>query len=232
MSVLILKNIISEGPGTIEDFLLENSIPYRIIELGDGETPPSLDAFDTVVMLGGPMAIYEMDEYPHLQAGSRLIREAINRGMKVLGICLGAQMIAHCLGSNVYKGHKQEIGWFDIELTSEGIKDSLMRKLAVHPAVGDFWKRFKVFHWHGDTFDLPMGAERLASSALYENQAFRYKNNVYAFQFHIEVTKEMVQEWFKDDPNATPDIMDKTNALYEEYTGRAMNFYKAFFLQL
>lgn len=227
MSVLILKNIKTEGPGGIEDFLKENSIPYRIIELGEAEAVPELDKFSTLVMMGGPMAVYEMDGYSHLKTASRLIREAINRKMKVLGICLGAQMIAHCLGARVYKGHQQEIGWLPIELTAEGIKDPIMRALGIHPNVRDFWKRFKVFHWHGDTFELPMGAERLASSVLYENQAFRYKDNVYAFQFHMEVTKDMIYDWFKDNPER---IMKETEAVYEEYSGRARNFYKAFFL--
>lgn len=233
MTVLILKNTVLEGPGTIGEFLEKHSIPCRVVELGEGEAPPSLDGFSAVVVMGGPMAVYEMHDYPHLMTGSRLIREALNRQMKLLGICLGAQMIAHCLGANVYKGPEKEIGWFNIELTADGVRDPLMRRLALHPDVGDFWRKFKVFHWHGDTFDLPMGAKRLASSALYDNQAFRYEENVYALQFHIEVTKDMIQKWFEDEPDADRIInqTDAPAALYEQYTSRAMNFYSTFFLK-
>ncbi|MDP2168131.1 MAG: type 1 glutamine amidotransferase [Thermodesulfovibrionales bacterium] len=229
MAVLILKNIKTEGPGTIGDFLRENSVPFKVVELWDGKPVPELDKFDAVVMLGGPMGVYEMDRHPHLAVGSRLLREALNRQMRVLGICLGAQLLAHCLGAEVYKGHAEETGWLDIELTAEGIKDPLMRRLAVHPRVGDFWKRFKVLHWHGDTFDLPMGAARLAVSSLYPNQAFNCGKYVYGFQFHMEVTKEMLREWFRNGPDYER-VMKDTDRLYEEYSGRAVNFYKAFFL--
>lgn len=228
MAVLILKNVFSEGPGTIEEHLLESAIPYTVCELGSGETPPSLDGYGTVVMLGGPMGVYEMQDYPHLRIASRLLREAIDREMKVLGVCLGAQLLAQCLGARVYKGHAQEVGWLDIELSADGLKDALMRKLAMHPAVGDFWKRFKVFQWHGDTFDMPMGAIRLAGSKMYENQAFKY-GHAYAFQFHIEVTEAMLGDWFAGEPENAGKIMNDARALSVEYSGRARNFYKSFF---
>lgn len=225
MKVLILKNISTEGPGTIGEYFAESGISSASVELGDGETPPALDGFDAVVMMGGPMGVYEMDGYPHLTAGSRLLREAINRSIKVLGVCLGAQMIAHCLGASVFKGHKEEIGWHRIELTGDGMRDPRMRCLAMHPVVGDFWKSFMVFHWHGDTFDIPIGAARLAGSKLYENQAFRYGDNVYALQFHIEVTRDMVGGWLGKDAVKGKEI----ERYFEELAGRARNFYKSFF---
>jgi len=228
LAVLIIKNINTEGPGTIEDFLIEENILFTIVELGSGEIPPSLDGFDTLVILGGPMSMYEIDTYPPLIIGSRLIREAINRDMKVLGICLGAQMLAHCLGAKVYKGPVEEIGWGSIELTGDGIRDTLMRKLAIHPRVGDFWRKFEVLQWHGDTFDIPMGAIWLAKSGLYQNQAFRYGSMAYGLQFHIEATKNMICEWFKDRQEIKK-IMAETERIYEECAGRAKNFYKAFF---
>ena len=88
MSVLIIKNVTTEGPGTIEEFLKQKGIPYKIVDLSSGEIPPPLEEFNTLVIMGGPMAVYEFDKYPHLVMGSRLIREAINRDMQVLGICL------------------------------------------------------------------------------------------------------------------------------------------------
>lgn len=228
MAVLILKNISTEGPGTIGDYLKGKNIPFRITELGFGETPPALDKYDTLIVLGGPMGVYEMDRYPHILIGSRIIREAINREMKVIGVCLGSQMLAHCLGALVYPGPEKEIGWRHIELTGDGLKDPLMRQLAIHPQVGDFWRSFKVLHWHGDTFHLPHGAVLLASSKLYRHQAFRFGTQAYGFQFHIEVTKDMVLEWLKDMPDIQ-DITTETERVFEEYRGRAMNFYKAFF---
>jgi len=228
LSILIVKNIVTEGPGTIEEFLTKEGIPFNTVELGSGETPPPLERFDTLVVMGGPMGVYEMDQYPHLRIGSRFIREARNRGIKVFGICLGAQMLAHCLGAEVYKGPKEEIGWCSIEITGDGLEDPRMRKLAIHPRVGNFWRKFKVLHLHRDTFDLPVGAVLLASSELCKHQAFRYGVNVYGFQFHIEVTKDMLLEWFEGNPERNH-IMGESEKIYEEYTGRAMNFYKAFF---
>jgi GMP synthase-like glutamine amidotransferase len=228
VAVLIIKNIITEGPGTIEDFLKKEDFSFKVVELSSGEVPPSLEDFNSLVIMGGPMGVYEIGQYPHLRIESRIIREAINRDMKVLGICLGAQMIAYCLGSDVYKGPKEEIGWQHIELAGDGIRDPFMKKLAIHPSVGDFWRKFKVFHWHGDTFEIPIGAVLLASSELYKNQAFRYKDNVYGFQFHIEVTGKMIKDWFENRPEVNS-IVKETDGIYEEYSGRAMNFYKAFF---
>jgi GMP synthase (glutamine-hydrolysing) len=228
MAVLILKNISSEGPGTIEHFLRKDAIPFQIVEMGSGETAPPLEKFNTLVILGGPMGVYELESYPHLLTGSRIIREAINRDMKILGICLGSQMIAHCLGAKVYPGTEKEIGWRHIELTGDGLKDPLMRKLATHPQVGDFWRKFKVFHWHGDTFDLPPEAVLLASSRLYKHQAFRFGSRVYAFQFHIEVTRDMIREWFQEMPDKDK-IIEETEQIYEECNGRAINFYKLIF---
>lgn len=229
MSVLICKNISAEGPGTIEDFLRIKKIPYTIVDLSRGEEVPDTRAFDTLLMMGGPMSVNEDDIYPYIRKEEKLTREFIARNKSVLGICLGAQIMAKALGCRVYKGKEQEIGWHDIELTSEGIVDVLMRKLAVHPHVGDMWKRFKVFHWHGETFDIPEGAVRLAGSELFPNQAFRYGKNAYAFQFHIEVTKEMIYDWLKDEDIDHDRLKAETERLYEVYHGRAWNFYEAFF---
>ncbi len=228
MSVLILKNISSEGPGTIEDFLRENGIPYTTVDLAT-EKFPSDDMSDTLVIMGGPMSVNESDIYPYIEKEVELVRDFIRKDKKVFGVCLGAQIIARALGSRVYRGVEKEIGWLDIELQEEGLRDPLMMKMAVHPKAGDFWKKFKVFHWHGETFDLPSGAMRLARSALYPNQAFRYGKNAYAFQFHIEVGKEMVYEWLKDEPVDMNRLVQDTEQYYEDYHQRALNFYKAFF---
>jgi GMP synthase (glutamine-hydrolysing) len=228
MSVLILKNISSEGPGTIEDHLRDNGIAYSTVDLAT-EKLPSAENADTLVIMGGPMSVNESDIYPYIKKEIELVRDFIQKDKKVFGICLGAQIMASALGAKVYLGPKKEIGWFDIELQQEGVRDSLMMKMAVHPKAGDFWKKFKVFHWHGETFDLPAGSVRLAKSELYPNQAFRFGKNAYAFQFHIEVRKEMVYDWLKDESVDMNRIVRDTEQYYEDYHQRAVNFYKAFF---
>lgn len=228
MSVLVLKNISSEGPGSIEDFFRENTIDYRVVCCQKEELPGTRD-IDTLVMLGGPMSVNEEETYPFLRKEIELARSFINEGKRVFGICLGAQIMAKALGGRVYRGSAPEIGWYDIELTEEGIKDPLINKLAVHPRAGDFWRRFKVFHWHGETFEIPEGAVRLAKSEMYPNQAFRYGAYAYAFQFHIEVKKEMIYDWLKDQAADMDLIRKQTEVIYDDYHGRAMNFYDTFF---
>ena len=228
VSVLIIKNVAAEGPGTIELFLRNNGIPSRTVE-GYREALPSGDEFEVLIMLGGPMSVNETDIYPYIAAEEGLVREFIEGGKKVFGVCLGAQIMAKALGAKVYPGREKEIGWHEIELLGEGLRDPLMGKLAIHPRTGDFCRRFKVFHWHGETFDIPVGAERIAQSDLYANQAFRYGTGAYAFQFHIEVEKGTIYEWLKDEAVDMDVIRRETELLYEEYAGRATNFYRAFF---
>lgn len=229
MSVLICKNVVNEGPGTIEGFLLARGIPYKVVELSGGEKVPDADDFDTLLMLGGPMSVNETDLFPYISREEVLVRDFISKGKRVLGVCLGAQIMAKALGSKVYKGPAREIGWYDIELSEEGIRDRLMMKLAAHPRVGDVWRRFRVFHWHGETFDIPEGAVRLAGSELYSNQAFRYGSRAYAFQFHIEVEKDMIYDWLKDEMTDPALIRAETEKNYDVYVARARNFYEAFF---
>lgn len=227
MAVLICKNIHTEGPGTIEDYLIAQKIPYRIIELSRGDVIPETDNFNTLIIMGGPMSVN--DDIDYIRREVDLVKDFIANGKKVFGVCLGAQIMAKALGAKIYVGPQKEIGWYDIELTEEGLKDQFMRSLAIHPEVGDLWKRFKVFHWHGETFDIPHGAVRLASSALYPNQAFRYGNNAYAFQFHIEVSKGMIYDWFKNEPIDLNKLKEETERFYDIYNARARRFYELFF---
>lgn len=228
MSVLICKNIETEGPGTIEDFLKGKNIVYTIAEMAAADIANPAD-YDTLVMMGGPMSVNEDSIFPYIRKEERLVREFTASGKRVLGVCLGAQIMAKALGSRVYKGAQKEIGWHDIDITGEGLQDERISSLAMHPHTGDIARKFKVFHWHGETFDIPEGAARLASSSLYPNQAFRYGKNAYAFQFHIEVRKSMVYEWLKDEAVDLEKIKTETEALYDVYTARAQKFYEAFF---
>lgn len=226
MSVLILKNITAEGPGTIADFLVEKGIPYRIVEL-ETETIPEAEDFDTLVIMGGPMSVN--DNIPYIRREEELVREFISKGKRVFGVCLGAQIMAKAFGAAVYVGPQKEIGWYDIELTGEGERDPLMRQLAASEASDTVSKKVNVFQWHGETFDIPAGAERIASSELYPNQAFRFNNKAYAFQFHIEVTKELIYEWLKNEAVDMDKLREQTEKLYDDYLSRARRFYEAFF---
>jgi GMP synthase-like glutamine amidotransferase len=228
MSVLILKNVAHEGPGTIEDFLLENNVDYKIVEMYS-ESLPSTENVDNLIIMGGPMSANDTDTYPYIKKEIELVKDFISKGKKVFGICLGAQIMAKTLGAHVYVGPEPEIGWYDIELQENGIRDPVVSRLGIHPGAGNFQKNFKVFHWHGETFDIPTGAVRIATSAIYPNQAFKYGSNAYAFQFHIEVRKEMIHEWLQKEPFNIESIKKETVLFYEEYIERAKNFYKAFF---
>lgn len=227
MPVLICKNVSNEGAGTIEDFLIKAGIPFQVTDLSKGELLPDAEGFDTLLMMGGPMSVN--DDLPYLRKEEALVREFAAAGKKILGVCLGAQLMAKALGARVYPGEEKEIGWYDIELSDAGLHDPLMRKLAEHPYSGDIEKSFKVFHWHGETFDIPEGAVRLASSALFPNQAFKYGTGSYAFQFHIEVRKEMVYDWLRNEPVDFEMIKEETEKLFERYQAGASAFYKAFF---
>lgn len=225
MNVLIIKNIASEGPGTIEEHLLAEKLPYSIIDLKKGDDAPPISTFTHLVIMGGPMAVYEMEQYAFLKNEALLIERAFKANKHVLGVCLGAQMVAHALGARVYAGRQKEIGWYEVALTDEGMRDPCVSHLAC-----DGKKSAQVFQWHGDTFDLPAGAVRLASSGLYPNQAFRYSDRVYALQFHIEVTPVIVLDWLKNEKGIDLNKVSAGSArIYDPYRVRAMNFYKGFF---
>jgi GMP synthase-like glutamine amidotransferase len=229
MAVLICKNIEHEGPGTIEDYLRTQKFPYEIIDLSRGEKIPDHERFEVLILMGGPMSVQEENLYPYLQREGELVKDFLKRKRKILGICLGAQIMAKALGARVYKGKDQEIGWDNIELTEEGSRDPFMQALAFDPDTGDFSRKFKVFHWHGETFNIPRGAEKLAESDLYPEQAFRYGNRAYALQFHIEVQKKMIYDWFRDKPSQLITLTKQTEQFYDVYQKRAFMFYELFF---
>jgi len=225
MSVLILKNISSEGPGTIEDYLRTIKLPYKVVDLYKGEPLPDAEHFSHLVILGGPMAVYEMNSYPFLKEEAVFIEKAINSGKHILGICLGAQMLAHILGAKVYRGPKKEIGWYEVSLTADGLNDYIMSELSINskPAA-------EVFQWHGDTFDLPSDAARLASSDIYPNQAFRFSGKIYALQFHIEITPKIVEEWMSAEKDIDlHEVVSDTRRRFAACHKRAKGFYRKFF---
>lgn len=157
---------------------------------------PDPDTIDLLIVLGGPMGVYDEKDYSWLKPEKKFIEEMVKRNKKVLGICLGAQLIAEVLGAKVYKNKEKEIGWFDIQLSSHSKNDFYFK---------DFPDRLKVFHWHGDTFDLPSGTVHIASSEGTLNQAYTFQNNIVALQFHIEATTISVSELIK---NCNDELVD------------------------
>jgi len=187
--LLVFQHVAHEILGTLDPVLRGSGFRIKYVNFErHPDFEPNLEGYDGLIVLGGPMNVDEVDKYPYLETEVYSIRKAIDRGMPVLGICLGSQLIAKALGAKVYKNREKEIGWYDLSPTSIGKKD---------PLISHFSGMEKIFQWHGDTFDIPGGALLLASSPLCKNQAFRYGDNVYGLQFHLEVDERMVERWLR-----------------------------------
>jgi GMP synthase (glutamine-hydrolysing) len=185
MRVLVLQHIACEPPGVFEDVLRERGAELHRVELDDGETLPDWPDFDAIVAMGGPMSVNDEAELPWLAEEKRLIGDAVRSRMPFWGVCLGVQLLAGSLGARVYPGPEPEVGLLPVSLTGEARSD---------PVFGDAPHDLVTLQWHGDTFDLPDGAVRLAASPTYPNQAFRFER-AYGVQFHLEVSAEMAREW-------------------------------------
>jgi len=188
--VLVFQHDPFEDLGFFSEVLEKQRTAYRVLRLFHGEMPAEdWERIGALIILGGPMSVNDEEEYPFLRWEKRIIRAAIDEAVPVVGICLGAQLIAVTLGTMVYHGRVKEIGWSPISITPHGQVDSLLGYLPENATV---------FQWHGDGFELPSGAIRLASSVNYKNQAFRVGKNVYALQFHLEVTPPMIARWIDE----------------------------------
>lgn len=189
MKIHYLQHVPFEGLASIESWAINQNHSLSATRFYSNESLPSLKDIDWLIVMGGPMNIYEDDKYPWLTEEKRFIEQAIKQDKTVVGICLGSQLIADVLGAKVYQGQHKEIGWFSIEMSDEAensvVFDSLPQKLTV-------------FHWHSDTFDLPAGATRLAHSEGCQNQAFVYNEKILGLQFHLESTKDSVQQIIKN----------------------------------
>lgn len=185
LHVLVLQHIACEPPGVYEDVLRERGAVLHRVELDEGDPLPDWHELDAIVAMGGPMSAMDDSELPWLTAEKRLIGEAVRAGVPYWGVCLGVQLLAAALGAPVYAGPDPEVGLLPVRLTGEGHDD---------PVFGDLPAELVTLQWHGDTFDLPPGAVRLARSPAYENQAFRV-GRAYGVQFHLEVSAEMAREW-------------------------------------
>jgi GMP synthase (glutamine-hydrolysing) len=189
--VLAFRHVPFEGLGLIESVLEARGIPFDYCDLyRPGEVLPDVNGYGGLIFMGGPMSAN--DDLPFLLEEMRLIERAAGSGTPMLGVCLGSQMIARALGGRVYRNAEKEIGWFDIHLTEEGRRDPVLEGLAPSE---------NVFHWHGDTFDLPREAVHLAYSQRTARQAYRIGSAIYGLQFHLEVTPEMIVDWSDQDEN-------------------------------
>jgi GMP synthase-like glutamine amidotransferase len=195
--LLAIENAEGEHLGCFEELAEERGIEVEYRRLWRGDDLEKALEYELLVFLGGPMSVNDEAEYPYLVEEKALIRRALNADKPILGICLGAQLIASALGARVYPGEERELGWYPITLTEEGKRDEVFSAFPPH---------LEVFHWHGETFDLPRGAKLLAGSELYPHQAYRIGRS-YALQYHLEVTAEMVRDWVRDVPERREEIL-------------------------
>ncbi|HYK65831.1 MAG TPA: type 1 glutamine amidotransferase [Patescibacteria group bacterium] len=183
--IYVLQHHPVENLGTIADALEGAALAWQYVRVADGQAVPvSMKGAGGLVVIGGPMGVYQTDRYPWLRDEMRLIEDAIKSNLPVFGVCLGAQIVAAALGAKVERNpNGKEIGWHSVRLSDSARDDRLMRGL---PAT------LTPFHWHGDIFELPRDAVSLASSDKTPCQAFRYGDKTYGFQFHFEVTADSV----------------------------------------
>ncbi len=196
MRINYLQHVPFEGLGSIEQWINERQSHLTATRLYRNDPLPGVDGIDWLIVMGGPMGVHDEDKFAWLMREKRMIEAAIRQGKVVIGICLGAQLIADVLGARVYPNRYKEIGWFPIELTEAGQHS---------PLFGFLPRRLNVFHWHGDTFDLPAGAVHIARSEACQHQAFVYDERVVGLQFHMESTPGGIDDLIR---NCSEELVD------------------------
>ncbi|HBF35447.1 TPA: amidotransferase, partial [Candidatus Sumerlaeota bacterium] len=185
MRLHVLQHVPFEDAAEIGTWAQERGHSISHTLLYAGEALPALDAFDMLVVMGGPMNIYEHESYPWLVAEKAFIRESVLAGKYYLGVCLGGQLLADALGGSVTRNAEREIGWHPVTLTEAGRECNLLKK----------WPdRFTAFHWHGDTFAIPPKAKHLLVSEACVNQAFVYEGRAVGLQFHLEYSQKSIRD--------------------------------------
>jgi GMP synthase (glutamine-hydrolysing) len=182
-----IQHVPFEGPGLIAEVASEQGLELSACHPYRGDPLPAVDGLDGLVVMGGPMGVFDTAEHPHLIAEIELIAAMVHSGRPVLGVCLGAQLMAHALGATVYRGEQPEIGFGSVSLTQAGREDPVLGGLDLEV--------LPVMHWHQDSFDLPDDALCLARSELYPHQAFRLGERAYGLQFHLEVDRRLARAW-------------------------------------
>lgn len=183
MKFLAILHVPYEGPGLISEWMSLRNHTMEVALASEIPSEADTDSYDGIIVMGGPMSVHDDDRYPWLIKEKQTITEAIDKGRKILGICLGSQLLAHCLGARVYKNTDTEIGWFPVK-----------KKFFMHSwfPVFDENEKVNVFHWHGDTYDLPEGCVHLFDSEGCKHQAFAFEDQVLGLQFHPEINEELI----------------------------------------
>lgn len=185
MRIHYLQHVAFEGLGSMQQWFVDHDFQISASQLYAGEPLPELCDIDWLIVMGGPMGVNDEHLYPWLADEKTFIKKAITSGKIVLGICLGAQLIAQVLGAKIAKNPYREIGWFPLQIHEEAGQTVIGRILQTHPLA---------FHWHGDTFDIPSGAIPLARSNACDNQGFIYQERVVGLQFHLETTAKSASD--------------------------------------
>jgi GMP synthase (glutamine-hydrolysing) len=187
--LLVFQHVAAEPLGTLHERIRARGHRIRFHNFHRApEAQPSLDRYRGLIVLGGPMNVMDQQQHPHLTTELKAIEMALKQGKPVLGICLGAQLLAHVLGAPIRRHSQHEIGWYDLHTTDAGRSD---------PVLGGLGERAPVFQWHGCTFDLPAGAVQLARTETCEQQAFRWSDKAYGFQFHMEADAALIERWLQ-----------------------------------
>jgi GMP synthase-like glutamine amidotransferase len=217
MIIQVFQHVSFEGPAYIEEIADSNLFDLHICRFDEGEQPVPPTDYDMLIVMGGPMNIYEESNFPWLTGEKKAIEQAVKSDKLIFGFCLGAQLIADVLGARVYKNKEKEIGWYPVSRTEPG---------AGNPPLGFLPDIATVFHWHGETFDLPKNAVRLYSSQATENQAFLYESHVLALQFHLEILKPSIEDlahYCKSDMGEGKFVMSPAEMLQEYHKYEASN---------
>jgi GMP synthase-like glutamine amidotransferase len=219
--IYVVKHVENEGPGLLENYFTRLDWETAVLDVSRGDAlPESLESAAGLVILGGPMNVYEEKRYPFLQAEERLIDKALLEEVPFLGVCLGGQLLAKSCGAPVTRSPDGEKGWFDVKLNDAGKSDLLFSGL---PDI------LSVFQWHQDTFAVPEGGKLLATARLCRNQAFRMGSVAYGLQFHPEMTPEMVRSWAEEDPTVDPrSVTEKTAEHWDRFNEQSEIFFENF----
>ena len=183
LNIHYFQHVSFEGLGCIEDWALNNNHQLTSTKFHESVDFPKLNNIDWLIIMGGPMGIYDHEKYPYLKKEKTYIKKAITAGKTVIGICLGAQLIADVLAATISPNIEKEIGWFDIQKSSPSYK-----------ILNSIEDNFPVFHWHGDTFKTPKNAEMLFKSEACKNQGYLFRDRVLGLQFHLEVTETSIRK--------------------------------------